>query len=275
MRSAPALLVVVSALATSAACTHEQRVKVETVAAKALISDEEERQLGDRVRRELDGKVRLVHDASVDEWFARVVGPVVSEAEKARPGADIRLHVIDDPKTVNAFAIPGGDLYVFSGLLGAARDSSEVAGVLAHECGHIVARHAARQMVDRLGLETVAAIALGENPSKLAEVAATLIANGALLAYSRADETEADEWGARLASQAGYDPRSLVTFLQAMAAHEGEAPSWAKFLSDHPLTPDRVAHLREFIRDEHLTGRDPGDAGLSAVKQRLGVESRR
>jgi predicted Zn-dependent protease len=271
MRPRSVVLAIALAASSAAGCTHAQRVKLETVAAKALVSDEEERALGAQVKRELARKITFVDDPAVTGWLARVVGPVVRAAEKARPGTEIQLHVVDDPKTVNAFAIPGGDLYVFSGLLGAARDASEVAGVLAHECGHIVARHAARQLVDQVGLETVASLALGENPSKIAEIGATILANGALLAYSRADETEADELGARLTSEAGYDPRALVSFLKTLGAHEGDAPGWAKFLSDHPMTPDRVAHLTEFIADEHLTGRPLGDDGLAEVKRRLGL----
>jgi predicted Zn-dependent protease len=180
------------------------------------------------------------------------------------------VKVIDDAKTVNAFATPGGHLYVYSGLLQAAGDSAEVAGVLSHEAGHVVARHSARQMVDAYGLQAITELAIGKNPGVASQVAAGIAGKGAMLANSREDETEADEYGARYSTAAGYDPNGLITFFQKLQQQEGKTPQVLSFLSDHPATGDRIGHLRQFIADHHLSASGGHDAAaLSAVKQRL------
>jgi predicted Zn-dependent protease len=177
--------------------------------------------------------------------------------------------VIDDPKTVNAFATPGGYLYVYTGLLLAADNDAEVAGVMGHEAGHVVLRHSARAMVDQLGLQTVLGMALGKNPSQVATVAGNLLAGGTMLAHSRGEETEADERGASYLSQAGYRPQALMTFFEKLKKQEGAQPSILKYLSDHPLTQDRIDHLQQYIAAHHLTGSNLGAGQLAGVKARI------
>lgn len=254
------------------ACTHEQRRGAETTLAKALIPDEQENQIGLQVKQELEQKehVKYVEDPQVVSFVKGITDRILPLAEKDRPGVKWDVKVIDDPKTVNAFATPGGHLYVYSGLLLAADNPSEIAGVLSHESGHVVGRHSARQMVDAFGLQAVTALALGKNPGLASQVAAGVTGKGLMLANSRGDETEADEYGAKYASAAGYDPRGLITFFQKLQKQEGKTSQALTFLSDHPATPDRISHLEQYIAQHHLSGaegRDPD--GLPAVKQRL------
>ena len=259
-------------LSLIAGCSHAQRARAETTVAKALISDEQENQLGMQVKQELEQKqkVKYLDDPQVVSFVKGMTDRILPLAEKDRPGVKWDVKVIDDPKTVNAFATPGGHLYVYSGLLGAADDEAELAGVLSHEAGHVVARHSARQMVDALGLQAVAALALGQNPSMLSKVVAGAGGQGLMLANSREDETEADEYGARYTSAAGYDPNGLITFFDKLRKMEGSSPGLAKFLSDHPTTPDRIAHLRQYIAQKGLSGSGGHDRGtLAALKQKL------
>ena len=261
------------ALAGAGACTHAQRASAETTAAKLLVSDEQEKQIGLQVQQELQQKehVKYMEDPEVVAFVKGITDRILPLAEKDRPGVAWQVKVIDDPKTVNAFATPGGFLYVYSGLLLAADNPAEVAGVLAHEAGHVVARHSARQMVDAFGLQAVAALALGQNPGLATQVAAGVAGKGLLLANSRGDETEADEYGARYASASGFDPNGLITFFQKLQQQEGKSPQLLKLLSDHPATPDRISHLQAFITERHLGGsggRDPD--GLPALKGKLG-----
>ena len=167
---------------------------------------------------------KLVTDSRVIDRVQRITERLVAQAVKFRPDSarwQWSVQVIDDPKTVNAFATPGGHLYVYSGLLLAADNPSEIAGVLSHESGHVVGRHSARQMVDAFGLQAVTALALGKNPGLASQVAAGVTGKGLMLANSRGDETEADEYGAKYASAAGYDPRGLITFFQKLQKQEG------------------------------------------------------
>lgn len=243
--------------------------------AKALVSDEQEDQLGQQVKQELDKQgTRYVQDPEVVGYVRGVAERIFVSANKDRPGVKWKVYVIDDPKQVNAFATPGGNLYVFTGLLLAADNEAQLAGVWGHEAGHVVARHSARQMVDAMGLEAVLGMALGQNPNELAQLAGTLAAKGALLAYSRQDETEADEFGARYSAAAGYDPHGIIQFFEKLKAMEGNQPAFAKFLSDHPLTADRITHLQRVIAEKQLTGKELGADRLRPVKQKLAAQVR-
>jgi beta-barrel assembly-enhancing protease len=238
--------------------------------AQVLVSDEQENQLGQQVKQELDKQgTKYVKDPEVVNYVEGVAKRIFVSANKDRPGVTWHVYVIDDPKQVNAFATPGGNLFVYTGLIMAADNEAELAGVWGHESGHVVARHSARQMVDAMGLQTVLSIALGENPNALAELAGTLAAKGALLSYSRQDETEADEYGARYSSAAGYDPHGIIQFFQKLEKIEGKQPSLAKYLSDHPLTADRITHLTEYIQQNNLHGTVIGAERLQPIKQKL------
>src|SRR6185503_4830008 len=150
------------------------RIATETAIAEALISDQQEAQLGLQVKSQLEKEgIRYLQDAVVKDYVTNIFRRIMPFAEKDRPGVHWNLYVIDDMKTVNAFATPGGNLYVYTGLLNAADNEAEVAGVLAHEAGHVVARHSARQLVNAYGLQTVAQLALGQNPGLMQQVAAS------------------------------------------------------------------------------------------------------
>lgn len=264
--------IAIALIATVCACSTAQRRSTEKKLADVLVPREQEQKLGLQVKQELEQKqgIQYLSDPGVDGYVQEVAGKILAQARKDRPDVTWTVKVINDPKTVNAFATPGGYLYVYSGLLQAADTTAQVAGVLGHEAGHVVARHSARQMVDAMGLQAVAAMALGKNPGAVSQVAASLVGQGTLLANSRADETEADEYGARYAAAAGYDPRGISSFFEKLLQGEGKQPGWAKFLSDHPATPDRIAHVNDYIAAHHLEAKG-GDAGtqLAAVKERL------
>jgi predicted Zn-dependent protease len=254
------------------ACSAQQRIEAEKMAAELLVSDQQEAQLGLAVRSELEQKqgVRYVEDDAVNGFVTGITGKILPLASRDRPGVSWTVRVIDDPKTVNAFATPGGYLYVYSGLLLAAADTAEVAGVLAHEAGHVVARHSARQMVGAMGIETVTAIALGKNPNDLARLAAGFAGQTVLLAHGRDEEYEADEYGVRYAARAGYDPRGIGTFFEKLAAQEKGGSATPTWLSTHPRTADRIKKVDQLARKaggSATGGRDPKP--LDAVKARV------
>lgn len=264
---------VLAAAALAAGCSRVQPAlgKVETAAAKQLISPEQENQIGQQVRQELvqQQKVKFLEDPMVVRYVNGVAEKILVQARRDRPEVKWQITVIDDPKTVNAFATPGGYLYIYSGLLLAATNEAELAGILAHESGHVVGRHSARSMVTAYGLEAIAALALGKNPGLASSLAANIAGQGLMLAHSRSEETEADEYGARYTSGAGYDPKGLITFFEKLKAMEGKTPALLAFLSDHPATPDRIAHLQEYIAAQKLGGTYVGTEPLRPVKQEL------
>ena len=255
-----------------AGCSSQQRISAEKSVAAALIPPEQEEKLGLQVKEQLEQKehVRYVTDPAVDGYVQQVSGKILSFAKKDRPEVSWSVRVIDDPKTVNAFATPGGFLYVYSGLLLAADDTAELAGVMGHEAGHVVARHSARQMVNAMGLEALMGVALGNNPSGAAQLAAGLAGKTALLAYGRADELEADQYGARYSAAAGYDPHGIATFFEKLEKAGGSQPGWATYLSTHPSNPDRIRKVNQYIEQHHLAAGGGHDAGeLNRVKERL------
>ena len=175
-------------------------------------------------------------------------------------------YVIEDNKTINAFATPGGNIYVYTGLLLTADNEAQIAGVLGHEIGHVVARHGARQLVKQNGIEAVEGLALGKSPNQIATIAANLLNQGAMLAYSRADENEADEYGARYSAATNYDPHGISTFFEKLKAVQGDTSKLMVWLSSHPALTDRITHVNSFITQNNLRGGDLGADRLRAVQ---------
>lgn len=243
----------------------------ETTLAKMFISDEQESQLGLQVKQELETKqnVKYLNDPQIVDYVRGVANKVLAIATTERPEVQWTVNVIDDPNTVNAFATPGGYLYVYTGLLLLADNEAELAGVMGHEAGHVVGRHSARQMVDSYGLEAVAKLALGQNPNLLAQLGTQVAAKGTLLAHSRGIEDEADEYGARYASKAGYDPLALSRFFEKLKAKSGDTSGVMTWLSDHPATSDRIAHITAYSQQNGLGGKELGAARFAEIRKRL------
>ena len=244
---------------------------VETDVAKTLVSPDQENQIGLQLKTNLETKDGVVYlqDPATVTYVRSVADKVIAFGKTDRPEVNWQVFVIDDRKTVNAFATPGGYLYVYRGLLETAQNEAELAGVMAHETGHVVARHAARSMVSAYGIEAVTAMATGSNPGLIAQVSSGIAAKGLLLAHSREDETEADEYGARYAAAAGYDPHGLVTFFQRLKEQEGNSPSLLVYLSDHPATQDRLDHLNTYIAAQQLGGTNLGADAYGRIRKRL------
>jgi predicted Zn-dependent protease len=267
--SAVVTLSLATGLATGCAA---QRIHAEKTMAAMLISDEQEEKLGRQVKAELEQKEKLkyLEDPVVVDYVRNVSTRILQVANRDRQGVKWKVNVIDDPKTVNAFATPGGYLYVYTGLLLAADNEAELAGVMAHEAGHVVGRHSARAMMLQYGEQAVIEAALGKNPGTVAQIAAGLAGTGVGLAHGRGSETEADEYGARYTSAVGYDPRGLVSFFQKLQQKEGKVPALMKWLSTHPTSAERVQYLNGFISRNRLSGSDVGADRLAPIKQRLG-----
>ena len=156
-------------------------------------------------------------------------------------------------KSINAFTLPGGTIYVHTGLVEKANDD-ELAAVLAHEVGHVAARHAAKHLQADLGFTVLTQIAgaagVGPGSAQLAESLYGLFRNG----YSRQDELEADRLGIRYTLRAGYDPEGMITFFEKMLAEEPEDPLARSLVwqQTHPLTTERIAQAKKEI--EQLQG---------------------
>ncbi|QRK13108.1 M48 family metalloprotease [Archangium violaceum] len=266
-----AVLTLSVAMGLTSGCASVKKMNVGRTAASILISDEQEAQLGAQVKQELETKekIKYLEDPVVVDYVRNLSTPILQQANKDRQNVKWKIHVIDDPKTVNAFATPGGYLYVYTGLLLAADNEAEVAGVMGHEAGHVTGRHSAQALMLQYGQQALIDAALGKNSGTVSQIAASLAGSGTSLAFSRGNETEADELGAKYTSGARYDPHGLVTFFQKLAAQEGKTPGFMKWLSTHPPSADRVKHLNSYISSKGLSGSELGADRLAPIKARL------
>jgi metalloendopeptidase OMA1, mitochondrial len=216
-----------------------------------LIEPSQELALGQRASAEVMSQTRPSKNPA---YVGRVeqVGRRIAAAANRQDFA-WEFHVIDDSKTVNAFCLPGGKVFVYTGMFQYAESDGELATVLAHEVAHAVARHGAERMSTSLLAQTgqtLAASALNiQSPLALNafNVAYGVAAGvGVILPYSRTQEYEADHIGLILMAKAGYDPNSAIVFWQKMkSSHSG--PSTPAFLSTHPTDDARIEQIRIFI----------------------------
>lgn len=177
--------------------------------------------------------------------ITRTLTPADTRAIGGNPPWEVELF---DDDSANAFALPGGKMGVNTGLLDVAENPAQLAAVLGHEVGHVLARHSNERLSGttfaQLGLGTVAIIAGGDTPQKQQLMAALGVgAQLGIMKFSRTHESEADEIGLDLMARAGFDPREAVTLWQNMArAAAGQAPP--EFLSTHPSHSTRITQLR-------------------------------
>lgn len=262
MRSgAPTLAALSVALAVTGGCT---------TMANVVLPVSEEQDIGRQMESELARELPLVDDPWVLDYVRGIGERIVAVAASVHDTSrEVRFEfdVVDDDSTVNAFAIPGGHIYIYTGLLLLVEDESELAGVIAHEVAHVTQRHIARQATARLGLRALIAIVVPFTPAPatVSELVASTVAQGSLLKYSRDSEREADHVGLEYVRHAGWDPRGMLRFFDKMA-NLGEDPGLAVLLQTHPASEDRLMEAHERIAD---FGRLPTETGRERYQQFL------
>jgi len=179
-----------------------------------------------------------------------VGGRIATAVGRDLPGAKWEFVVFDAPETVNAFALPGGKVGVYTGLLKLAETDDELAVVIGHEIAHVTARHGSERMSKGLAAAVLGAaleVATEESRNRnLILTAYGIGAGGTMLKFSRDNESEADYIGIRYAAKAGYDPHAAIDFWRKMAREEKGARLPA-FLSTHPTDTKRIADLEKAI----------------------------
>jgi predicted Zn-dependent protease len=209
-----------------------------------LISIEEEWQLGAQLSQDIARQVRLSSDPTLNGYVNQMGQRIVSQTPEPFNRLPWQFHVVEDP-AINAFAIPGGHVYVHTGLIANADNAAELAGVMAHEISHVTARHSTEQISRQYGLSVLAGVALGQNPGALAQIAAQILAGGALARFSREAEREADELGIQAMARAGYNPIGMATMFEELMENRQRQPGRVEqFFSTHPLTEERVRDAR-------------------------------
>ena len=240
------LVLLIATCTLSSGCDTSRRVL-----GHVLVPDETEIELGTQLAAQIEAQQRLHPDRGLQSYIQRVTKALLPPALEDRPGIHYHVKVLDNPEEINAFAVLGGYLYVYSGLLLIAEDEAEIAGVLAHEIGHIVGRHSANQLAARFGMDVLTSLALGEDPYQLGQIASQL----GSARFSRDDEREADAFGVRYAIAAGYDPHGLLRFFEKLKKLEARRRSDLENLfASHPPTGERIRRIERLIDQYGASG---------------------
>jgi predicted Zn-dependent protease len=207
---------------------------------------EREVAIGRQLAAEVDRTSKIINDPLVTEYVNRVAQNLVLHSDSKVP---FTIKVIDS-EVVNAFALPGGFLYVNRGLLEAAENEAEVAGVVAHEIAHVAARHGVEQASkgELINYLSIPLIFMGGIGGYAIRQGLGLAVPLTFLKFSRGAEKEADRLGAQYMWASGYDPNALVTFFEKLQAKDKKKPgTLSKLFSTHPMTGDRITEVRELI----------------------------
>ena len=207
----------------------------------------DQKKLGDQAAQQILQKYRVVNDSraqAFDNIGAKLVNALGS---RDRGPWDYRFHVIES-KQINAFAVPGGNMFMFTGLMDKVSSDDELAAVTGHEMTHVRKQHWAKAVANstkrQLGLSLLlSATRAGGGWRQLAGVGDSLIG----LKYSRGEEDEADAGGLQDMVQAGYDPNGMLDLFHLLQTSSGGGGGAPAFLSDHPLTTDRIRHTQDRI----------------------------
>ncbi len=237
---------------------------------------EKEIRIGKELAAQVEQSAKLVTDPVVNEYVNRVGQNLVRNSDARVP---FTIKVIDSDE-INAFALPGGFFYVNSGLILAADEEAELAGVMAHEIAHVAARHGTRQATrsQLANIATIPLIFIGGGVGYAVRTAAGFGLPLTFMSFSRGFEREADFLGLQYMYKTGYDPQSFITFFEKIQAKEKKKPgAVAKAFSSHPQTPDRISKTQEEIqtilpaRDQYVVSTSEFDE----VKARLARISNR
>lgn len=213
-----------------------------------LFSREQDVQLGREAALQMERQLRLVRDPQLTAYIQRIGQRLASTPEAG--GYPYSFKIADD-QAVNAFALPGGPVYVFTGLIRTAENESQLAGVLAHEISHVALRHGTSQASKANLVQLPALLAgsiVGADGSllgRLAQLGIGLGANSVLLKFSRTAEDQADRLGARMMARARYNPIEMARFFEKL---ESQAGPRLQFFSDHPNPGNRMRAIQEEIR---------------------------
>jgi predicted Zn-dependent protease len=227
-----------------------------------LVSEAQETALGAQAYREVLQKEPITHDPRLTAPVQRIATRL--EAAANRPDLRWEVSVIEEDKTVNAFALPGGKIGVYTGIFPIAQTEAGLAIIMGHELGHVIARHGAERISQQMGAQLIgSALAVGFQASPYANTIMAAYGLGAqvgvLLPYSRLQESEADRIGLVLAAKAGYDGKAGIGVWQRMAKLSGRRPP--PFLSTHPTPESRIEDIKKFLPQAMAQFSPQGDDG--------------
>ena len=204
-----------------------------------LFSKEQDVQLGEANAKQVTAQYQVANNQFLQDYVRRVGSRLAAAPEARQSGFEFRFTVLN-VSDINAFALPGGPMFIYSGLLKACDNEAQLAGVMGHEMSHVILRHGTHEASKANLIQLPALLAgslMGDDSvrGKLVRMGLGLTANSFILKFSRDAESEADALGAHLMSEAGYDPVQMARFFEKLAA----GPNPPQLLSDHPNPGNR------------------------------------
>lgn len=195
------------------------------------------------------------------QQFAKEIGQrLVSRSFAAKSGYPFDFHVLADPQTINAFALPGGQIFITAALFDKLATPGQLAGVFGHEIGHVIGRHGAEHMAKAQllqGLTGAAVIATydpGDPSSRNSAAVAQMIGQLVNLKYGRSDELESDQFGVRIMGEAGYDPNAMLTVMEILRDAAGGGARPPEWFSTHPNPENRLEVIQQAIEQQFPRG---------------------
>jgi len=240
------------------------------VGALNLISVRDEIALGQRAQQDVRRQVPAFRDRVVSSYIESLGRSIAARADGPRFPYSFD---VANRRDVNAFALPGGPIWVNRGTIDAAQTEAQLAGVIAHEVAHIANRHAAEQITKgtfaNVGLGILGAVLGGSGTaSQIAQMGAGMAAQATMMKFSRDDEREADMKALQYMKRAGYDPRGMVEFLRVLRAKQGRDPgAVSTFFASHPAPAERIRRLEQ--QANRLAGGRRDSAAFQQVQRRL------
>ena len=215
-----------------------------------IFSKQQDIQMGLEASKEIKTKQQVVQNAFLQSYISKVGQRIAGAREATASGFPFTFTLVNDT-SINAFALPGGPMFIHTGLLAAVDNEAQLAGVMGHELAHVILRHGTNQaskanLIQLPALLASSAAGSGSMMGQLAQLGIGLGANSVLLKYSRDAESEADALGSHLMSETGYDPREMARFFAKLNADGGSRGP--QFFSDHPNPGNREAAINEEVR---------------------------
>jgi beta-barrel assembly-enhancing protease len=239
---------------------------------EVVLSPQQEKQLGDQLAAEVKQKEKVLNDPFVQGYVSQLGQRIVDKVPREERPFPFQFTVIEAPETVNAFALPGGHIFIYSGLIRAAESEAELASVLSHEVAHVTSGHARELLASQVGLSTLEQLVLGKNPGLLAQVGSSIVAQGYLASYSRGMESEADKRGLQFLDEAGYDPAAMARFFRKLDGMSKSRPNFvSSFFATHPNPGERARVVGSLIESRGYGGGQLFFSGdFQAIQARVG-----